>query len=445
MDSADEDEPLKNKKKQRRSPNNGGRNGFNDYPNAPIDIIENPYKPGSACPCCSQGKLYKGEDRQGIQYHASPLIEVKRYRKKVLRCNACGQEQVPNKSVQRHSNEAKSAVVVERALGMPLNRLSRLQTLFGVPVPQSTLWIMAKELWDSVGSAVFNALYQSAQGGIIFGGDDTTARIREIQKRYEAGEKIRKGCYTSSICTQLNGNKIILYFTANKYLAENFSGLLAQREDEDKTIVSLMADASSNNDPKLTWVILGYCLVHGRRKFVELLSSSPKECKNFLDQIAQIYKNEKSTKDMEPKERQAYHHKNSLPILRTMYREMIRLFREKKVEPNSSLGKAFAYWLKRRYGFGAFTRIPGFPLDNNAVERSLRPIAMGRKTSLFFMTLVSADIWSGLFSLVFTCERNGINAYEYLNWLQKNRLAASREPEKFLPWHFIIETERIAA
>ena len=70
---------------------------------------------------------------------------------------------------------------------------------------------------------------------------------------------------------------------------------------------------------------------------------------------------------------------------------------------------------------------------------------MGRKTSLFFMTLVSADIWSGLFSLVFTCERNGINAYEYLNWLQKNRLAASREPEKFLPWHFIIETERIAA
>ncbi|MDR3491133.1 MAG: transposase, partial [Gammaproteobacteria bacterium] len=172
-----------------------------------------------------------------------------------------------------------------------------------------------------------------------------------------------------------------------------------------------MADASANNDPGLTWVILGFCLAHGRRKFVELLNDSPEECKYILGQIAQIYQNDKSTKDMDPNERQHYHHTHSLPILRTIYREMVRLFREKRVEPNSSLGKVFIYWLKRRYGFGAFTRIPGMPLDNNATERALRPMAMGRKTSLFFMTLVSAGIWSVLFSLVFTCEKNNINAY----------------------------------
>ncbi|MDR3668013.1 MAG: transposase [Ignavibacteriaceae bacterium] len=444
MNSADEEAPLE-KKKRRRSAKNGGRNGFNDYPNSPIDIIENQHQPGSQCPCCSKGKLYEGEDRQGIQYDASPLIEVTRHRKKVLRCNACGLEQIPGKSIPRHTNEARSAVVVERALGMPLNRLSRLQALFGVEIPQSTLWVMAKELWERVGHSVFNTLSQSAQGGIIFGGDDTTARIREIQERYESGEKIRKGCYTSSICTQSNGNDIILYFTSNKYLAENFTGLLVQRDDEDKTVVSLMVDAGGNSDPKLSWVILGYCLAHGRRKFVELLKSSPDECKYFLGLIAQIYQNDKTTKDMAPNERQRYHHIHSLPILRAMYREMIRLFREKRVEPNSSLGKAFTYWLKRRYGFAAFTRIPGMPLDNNATERALRPMAMGRKTSLFFMTLVSAGIWSELFSLVFTCEKNGINAYAYLNWLQVNWLTASREPEKYLPWHFRAATELIAA
>src|SRR3990167_3383717 len=228
---------------------------------------------------------------------------------------------------------------------MPLNRLSRLQSLFGVPIAQTTLWLMAKELWERAGSAVFNALCQNAQGGNIFGGDDTTARIREIHERYKAGEKIRKGCYTSSICTQSNGHEIVLYFTSNKYLAENFTGLLAQRDDEDKTIVSLMVDASANNNTGLVWVILGFCLAHGRRKFVELLNDSPEECRYFLGQIAQIYKNDKKTKNMDSKARQEYHHKNSLPILRMMYREMIRLFREKRVEPNSNLGKVFNYWL----------------------------------------------------------------------------------------------------
>ncbi|MDR3491132.1 MAG: hypothetical protein P4M12_03695 [Gammaproteobacteria bacterium] len=151
VNSADEEAPS-GKTKRRRSPQNGGRNGFDDYPNSPIDVIENPYQSGSQCPCCSNGKLYEGEARQGIQYDASPLIQVKRHRKNVLRCNACGLEQVPGKSIPRHTNEARSAIVVERALG----------------------------------------------------------------------------CYTSSICTQSNKNDIILYFTSNKYLAENFTGLLVQ-------------------------------------------------------------------------------------------------------------------------------------------------------------------------------------------------------------------------
>lgn len=84
-------------------------------------------------------------------------------------------------------------------------------------------------------------------------------------------------------------------------------------------------------------------------------------------------------------------------------------------------------------------------LSNNGTERSLRAMAISRKNSLFFMTLVSAGIWSELFSLVFTCEKNGINAYAYLNWLQENWLAARREPEKFLPWHFQSQTEPIVA
>jgi hypothetical protein len=362
-----------------------------------------------------------------------------------LRCNACGEEQVPAKNVVRVTPEAVSSVIVQRALGMPLNRLSRLQGLYGIPVAASTLWSMAEEGWHQVGSAVLGALYRYAQEGTIYGGDDTTARILEVQKRFKAGEDIRKGCYTSNVCTQVGEHKIVLYFTGNKYLSENLSTLL--KEKEDGAIVSLMIDGSSNSLPKLLWVVVAYCLVHGRRKFVELLSAYPKECEYFLGEIAKIYRNDKETikSKMNENKRMHYHRENSLPILRGMYRMMIHLFRIKQVEPNSGLGKAFIYWLKRRYGLSAFTRIPGMPLDNNGVEQKLRVMAMARKTSLFFMTLASAGIWSGLFSLVYTCEANGINAFAYLTWLQKNARAVNREPEKYLPWHFRIETERIAA
>jgi hypothetical protein len=302
---------------------------------------------------------------------------------------------------------------------------------------------MAKEVWSEVAQFVFNALCDKAKGGEIFSGDDTTARIQEIKKRFAAGEEIRKGCYTSGICTEAEGHSIVLYFTGNKYLSENFTGLLGEREDG--TTVALMIDASSNSEPKKDWVVVGYCLVHGRREFVELYDFYPEECGYFLKKIAEIYQNDTKVEKMDPVFRRDYHRTHSLPILREMYREMIRLLREKKIEPNSRLGKVFRYWLKRRYGFQAFTRIVGMPLDNNRTEGKLRPIAMGRNTSLFFMTLISAEIWSGLFSLVYTCQANGVNAFEYFNWLQSNTYAAKREPEKFLPWHFRMETEHIAA
>jgi hypothetical protein len=143
-------------KKKRRSPpkGKGGRYGFDDYPNAPIEEIENTYQAGGSCPCCSCGKLYESEERQGIQYDAAPPLQVKRHRKKVLRCNVCGEAQIPPKNIPRVTPEAVSSVIVQRALGIPLNRLSRLQGLYGIPVAASTLWRMAEDGWHQGGSAL---------------------------------------------------------------------------------------------------------------------------------------------------------------------------------------------------------------------------------------------------------------------------------------------------
>jgi len=60
---------------------------------------------------------------------------------------------------------------------------------------------------------------------------------------------------------------------------------------------------------------------------------------------------------------------------------MEREMAEKKVEPNSSLGKAIKYYLKNYPGLSAFLRHGEAPLDNNRAERALKPVVMIRKNS----------------------------------------------------------------
>ena len=66
------------------------------------------------------------------------------------------------------------------------------------------------------------------------------------------------------------------------------------------------------------------------------------------------------------------HQAESGPIMRELKAWMNRLLAERKVEPNSGLGKAFDYMLKRWDKLTRFLQVPGAALENNIVERSLK-------------------------------------------------------------------------
>jgi len=63
---------------------------------------------------------------------------------------------------------------------------------------------------------------------------------------------------------------------------------------------------------------------------------------------------------------------------------------------------------------GVFLRDSRVPLDNNASERSLRRITLGRKNYLFVGDVASGKSLVGLYSLVATCESRAINPFDYL-------------------------------
>jgi hypothetical protein len=109
--------------------------------------------------------------------------------------------------------------------------------------------------------------------------------------------------------------------------------------------------------------------------------------------------------------------------------------REKTVEPNSGLGKAIQYMLKRWDKLTRFLEVPGCPLDNNLCEQVLKFAILHRKNALFYKTHRGAQVGDLFMSLIHTCQLAGVNPLDYLTWLLKNARELEPYPRRILPDH----------
>jgi len=211
---------------------------------------------------------------------------------------------------------------------------------------------------------------------------------------------------------------------------------------ESKAPVALMSDALSQNNPKKFAKIVHYlCLAHGRRKFEDLADIFQEKVAYIKGQIAIAYKHDKYCKENEisGKERLLYHQKNSALAMSELYEWCNEKFDNKEVEPNSTLGKSIKYLLKHWEGLTGFLYYENAPLDNNKLEATLRTPVLNRKNWLFFKNEMGAFVGDIILSTLKTCEANKVDPFEYLSFIQKNREAVKANPEKFLPWNFLLE------
>jgi hypothetical protein len=135
-------------------------------------------------------------------------------------------------------------------------------------------------------------------------------------------------------------------------------------------------------------------------------------------------------------ERLAYHQRQSGPIMKKLKRWLERQTAERRVEPNSSLGKAITYMLDHWDTLTRFLHHLGAPLENNVAERALKLAIRQRKNSLFYATEHSAYIASILSSVIATCVQAGVNALDYLVAVQEHRHAVFSNPTAWLPWNY---------
>jgi len=425
-----------------------GRNGASVYGGARFVTVGHPdYAPKCRCVGCEKGKLYELTAKTLVRITGMPPVQAVVYQLQNLRCNLCGQlyPAPPPDGVGDEKYDATVASMIAQlkyGSGMTFYRIAALQQQMGVPLPATTQWELVEEAAKAL-EPVYDELTRQAAQGEVLHHDDTSVRILDGVVRPDTQDEDRSGIYTTGIVAKVGAHQVALYISGGQHAGENISDILAQRAQGLQPAV-LMSDALAANNPKLppgVETLMGNCLTHGRRQFVDVLDNFPEACHHVIVELGLIYWHDEQAQEkrLSPQERMQFHQEHSGPVMDALKAWMSEQLEKKLTEPNSGLGKAINYFLKRWDRLTLFLRFPGAPLDNNVVERALKRAVLHRKNALFYKTEHGAAVGDLYMSLIHTCELNKVNSFEYMTVLQRHAAKVKENPGAWLPWNYHLQ------
>ena len=442
-----------------KSPRPGhGRNGADAYTGAEkVAVKHESLQAGDACPSCGKGTVYEtGRSGVLVRLVGQAPIQAKVYELQKLRCNLCGEvftAATPEGiGSQKYDATAGSMIaLLKYGSGMPFNRNGGLQGSMGVPLPASTQWEIVCAKAEKIAVAYEELIRQAAQGEVVYN-DDTTVKILEFMgaqaKEQALAEEAeddsakqespkRRGLFTSGVVSTRDGCRIALFFSGRQHAGENLKDVLVRRAESLQAPIQ-MCDALTRNLPGELQTILAHCLAHGRRRFVEVADRFPEECRYVLESLSVVYRNDAIARQrkLSPSARRHFHQAQSGPVMGELHAWLHRQLDDRLVEPNSSLGTAISYLLKHWDRLTLFLRVPGAPLDNNLCERALKRAILHRKNALFYKTQNGARVGDLYMSLIYTCQLNDVNPFDYLTQLQQHADELAVSPESWMPWSY---------
>jgi transposase len=154
------------------------------------------------------------------------------------------------------------------------------------------------------------------------------------------------------------------------------------------------------------------CNAHARRKFYEARGSDALRSHQALAYYRQLYELERAAKDFSDTQRLQMRQDLSLPILE-QFRKWLKSERP-QVLPKSPMAEALGYALNNWTALVRYTEAGFLAIDNNAAEREMKRIAIGRKNWLFVGSSRGGQTAAVLMSFTSTCHRLGIEPWAYL-------------------------------
>ena len=428
-----------------------GRNGAEAYRGAErVDVAHPSLRAGDACPACGEGTVYEKAPGVLVRITGQPPLAATVYQLQKLRCHLCGQVFTADAPAEagptKYDATAGSMIgLLKYGSGLPFNRLEGLQGDLGVPLPASTQWDVVEAVAASL-APVFDELIRQAAQGEVLHNDDTTVKILELMGERARQEALagaegdadgRRGLYTSGVVALRDGHRVALFFSGHRHAGENLAQVLRHRAEELPPPIQ-MCDALSRNLPGELQTILANCLAHARRRFVDVYDRFPEACRHLLESLAVVYRNDAMARErrLSPEARLRFHQEASGPTMQELHDWLERQLGEKRTEPNSALGGAIGYTLKHWEELTLFLRQAGAPLDNNVCERALKKAILHRKNALFYKTRNGAKVGDLFMSLIYTCQLNEANPFDYLTELQRHPDEFAACPELWMPWNY---------
>ena len=163
-------------------------------------------------------------------------------------------------------------------------------------------------------------------------------------------------------------------------------------------------------------ITLAGCWAHARRNFYEAREQAPQRCGWILRQIAHLYRIEENLRRSQagPRKRAAVRMSQSRPICQRLHRALVLFKKSRRYLPRSAFGQAIDYALSNWPLLGVYLEDGRIEIDNNLVENSIRPTALGKKNWLFFGDADAGQRSAILYTIIESCRCRGIDPYAYL-------------------------------
>jgi transposase len=182
---------------------------------------------------------------------------------------------------------------------------------------------------------------------------------------------------------------------------------------------------------------LAYCWAHARRKLHEVSQTGTTPIADEgLRQIAALYRIEKDIRSKSPEARLSERQARSKPIIDGF--EAWLATHRARVSAKSPIGQALEYIVKYWHGLNLFIDDGRIEMDSNAVERTIRPIALNRKNALFAGHDAGAKNWAMIASLIETCKLNAIDPHAWLATTLQSIVNGHKQSriDELMPWNY---------
>jgi len=405
------------------------------------------YPSPSACPCCG-GVLHKlGEDiTETLEVIPRQWKVIQHVREKFScrSCEAITQPPAPSHPIARgRAGPGLLAQILfsKYGLHLPLNRQSATYVREGIDLDVSTL-----ADWVGAAAATLMPLVVLIRKHVFAAerihADDTTVPVL-------AKGKTRTGRLWTYVRDDrpfggLDPPAVAFFYSPDrsaKHPEQHLASYAGLMQADAYAGFNRLYGASRKPGP----IIEVACWAHARRNFFELarLDKAPIAIE-AVKRIDELFAIEREINGLTPQERLGVRNKRSRPLLAAL--EIWLREQRSKLSGQSNVSKAIAYCLTRWVAFTRFLDDGRLCMSNNAAEREIRPVAVGRKNWTFAGSDEGGHRAAAIYTLIQSAKINDVDPHAWLaDVLARLQDHPAKRIDELLPWNWKRERQQKAA